>query len=269
MVIKEPERGSIEKVHIDLQNVPPEKRYSEYLKMVKANRAAAAERRARRAPKAMKRREIMFKLKEKRRQAERKLKKERFEAKQKKEITRPLASLEVGMEVDGVVQNVEMFGCFVDIGAERDGLLHIREMDTAGWVVRAGDAVDPGQRLEGLRVKYVDAAADNPKLQLSLRGAQGRPDVDLDKDPLSEFEEGDELWGVVTKVTNFGAFVDCGAVVDGFLHLKDYPDRVMGRPATESFYNGMRLRVYVKEVELDKNRLKITHIRPEWLPTVW
>mmetsp|Transcript_27849 Transcript_27849/g.36535 ORF Transcript_27849/g.36535 Transcript_27849/m.36535 type:complete len:310 (-) Transcript_27849:142-1071(-) len=260
------DQKSIEKVYVDLQTVPKESRHEEYLKMVQANRAAAAERRARRAPKAMRRRELLFKVKSAQQQKDKEVKAQRRKAKLEKEITHPLTSLEEGMEVTGVITNVEKFGCFVDIGAERDGLLHIKDMDVEGWVVRASDVVETGDEVKVL-IKFCDPMTN--KLGLSMRPSEKIREIDLDKDPLTEFDEGDELWGIVTKVTNFGAFVDCGAEVDGFLHLMDYPDRIKGRPATESFYKGMRLRVYVKEVELSKKRMKVTHVRPEWLPAVW
>lgn len=43
--------------------------------------------------------------------------------------------------------------------------------------------------------------------------------------PLSEVREDDELWGEVTKVSNYGAFVDVGVKVQGFLHIIYYPKR--------------------------------------------
>lgn len=46
-----------------------------------------------------------------------------------------------------------------------------------------------------------------------------------DRTPLSEVRVDDELWGEVTKVSNYGAFVDCGVEVDGFLHVMYYPKK--------------------------------------------
>lgn len=46
-----------------------------------------------------------------------------------------------------------------------------------------------------------------------------------DRTPLSEVQVDDELWGEVTKVSNYGAFIDCGVEVDGFLHVMYYPKK--------------------------------------------
>jgi len=46
-----------------------------------------------------------------------------------------------------------------------------------------------------------------------------------DRTPLSEVRVDDELWGEVTKVSNYGAFIDCGVEVDGFLHIMYYPKK--------------------------------------------
>ena len=43
--------------------------------------------------------------------------------------------------------------------------------------------------------------------------------------PLSEVEEDDELWGEITKVSNYGAFLDVGVEVQGFLHIIYYPKK--------------------------------------------
>jgi len=255
-----------EKVVIDLQTIPKEKRHEEYLRMVKSNRELAAERRTKRLPKAMKKRQLLFKIKDQRTKKQQEERKERRIAKQQKEITRPLASLEEGMEVEGTVTNVERFGCFVDIGAERDGLLHIQDMKADVWVARISDFLKTGDVVK-VFVKAINATTN--KLELSMKTLESIKLIDLDKEPLTAYEPDDELWGVVTKVTNFGAFIDCGAEVDAFLHIMDYPERVKGESATKSFFSGMRLRVYVKEVDLGKNRLKVTHERPETLPVVW
>lgn len=48
--------------------------------------------------------------------------------------------------------------------------------------------------------------------------------------PLSEVREDDELWGEVTKVSNYGAFLDVGVEVPGFLHVIYYPNKpLVGR----------------------------------------
>ena len=122
--------------------------------------------------------------------------------------------------------------------------------------------------------------------------------------PLSDVREDDELWGEVTKVSNYGAFVDVGVEVQGFLHIIYYPKRGPVRcfalacvawkclyPRTEHgpdrraytrtrtrtyqgaltqdvFYPGQRLRLWAMEVDNERRRLKLTGDRPRSLPRV-
>ena len=85
---------------------------------------------------------------------------------------------------------------------------------------------------------------------------------------IDELEDDEELWAVVRRVTSFGAFVDVGTTKDAFLHLNDFPDRLVGEQAPDVFKRGQRLRVYVREVDLEQNRLKVTAFRPKTLPKV-
>lgn len=82
------------------------------------------------------------------------------------------------------------------------------------------------------------------------------------------FEEGSQVWGEVTRVTYFGAFVDVGAEAEAFLHVSDYPERMIGQSAPDCFSRGQRLLAYVKELDLEANRLKLTKFRPKELPRV-
>lgn len=61
---------------------------------------------------------------------------------------------------------------------------------------------------------------------------QGEVEAEEDleaRTPLSEVREDDELWGEVTKVSNYGAFLDVGVEVPGFLHVIYYPNKPLVR----------------------------------------
>ncbi len=84
---------------------------------------------------------------------------------------------------------------------------------------------------------------------------------------LDMLEEGDELWGTVSKLSNFGAYIAAGLEVEGFLHVRSWPkhNRCSG---TEAFHIGERLRVWVEHVDLERKRIKLTGVRPTFLPTI-
>ncbi len=68
-------------------------------------------------------------------------------------ITRPVKELVVGSWVDGKVRNILPHGAYVDIGAEKDGLLHVKDMSES-FTTSPSDKVQPGQ-LVSVRVKHV------------------------------------------------------------------------------------------------------------------
>jgi ribosomal protein S1 len=187
-------------------------------------------------------------------------------------VTVALSDLQQGQWLPGKVRNLQPFGAWIDIGAERDGLLHVSDM-SEGFTPSVADAVYTGQVLN-VTVKFVDAGAS--KLALSLvpltsgaaaaaqRGADGGP---LTAEPLEAVEAGDELWGEVVKVTNFGAYVECGVDVQGFLHITEWP-AAGGRSPNEVFSRGQRLRTWVLQVDSEASRLKLTGERPDYLPRI-
>ncbi len=85
-------------------------------------------------------------------------------------VTRPVKELIVGSWVDGKVRNILPYGAYVDIGAEKDGLLHVKDMSEC-FVSNPHDKVEPGQ-LVNVRVKHV---AMNPAvIALSLVPEKGK-----------------------------------------------------------------------------------------------
>lgn len=124
----------------------------------------------------------------------------------------PLRELVVGAEMRGEVQNIVRHGVFVDVGATRDGLVHIRDMSVdfvydPQDIVRAGDNVP-------VWVKYVNPVTNT----LGLTMVKPRGNV-ADRVPVSDIVIGQRYEGTVERVTNYGAYVDIGADRLAFLHV--------------------------------------------------
>lgn len=139
---------------------------------------------------------------------------------------RRLKDLKPGMELEGKVTSIALYGVFVDIGVGRDGLVHISEMsdtriETPSELVQIGDVVT-------VRVKSVDA--DSRRISLTMRNSERaekaprqraprRPEVD--KDRLSQIQVGDIVEGTITGYAPFGAFADIGVGKDGLIHVSE------------------------------------------------
>ena len=110
----------------------------------------------------------------------------------------------------GHVRSVMDFGAFVDLGGV-DGLLHIADMSWSR-VAKASDVVKPGDELT-VKVLKIDAASR--KLGLGLKQLQEDPWTVAAR----SFNTGDRVNGTVSRLTDFGAFVELLPGVDGLVHL--------------------------------------------------
>ena len=123
------------------------------------------------------------------------------------------ASTQIGDTVKGTVKSFTSFGAFIDLGGF-DGLLHINDMSW-GHVARPKDFVKKGQEIE-LRVIRLDPA--EKRINLSLKH--------FSEDPWVHFEEkyhvNDIVKGKVTKLTEFGAFVELEEGIEGLVHISEF-----------------------------------------------
>ena len=122
-------------------------------------------------------------------------------------------SVQIGDTVKGTVKSFTSFGAFIDLGGF-DGLLHINDMSW-GHVARPKDFVKKGQEIE-LKVIRLDPA--EKRINLSLKH--------FAEDPWIHFEDkyhvDDIVKGKVTKLTDFGAFVELEEGIEGLVHISEF-----------------------------------------------
>ena len=116
-----------------------------------------------------------------------------------------LADIKPKMRFEGTVKKIELFGAFVDIGAERNGLVHISQLRQSR-VNRVADVVKEGDRVT-VWVKSVD-----PKQGLINLTMIEPPPLDW-----SDLQRNLKLTGKVVHVEDFGAFVSFGGPKDGLV----------------------------------------------------
>ena len=118
----------------------------------------------------------------------------------------------IGDEVTGTVKSFTSFGAFIDLGGF-DGLLHINDMSW-GHVNRPKDYVKKGQEI---KLKVIRLEPEDEKINLSLKH--------FSEDPWSSFEDRyqveDVIKGKVTKLTDFGAFIEIEEGIEGLAHISE------------------------------------------------
>ena len=123
------------------------------------------------------------------------------------------SNVKIGDTVKGTVKSFTSFGAFIDLGGF-DGLLHINDMSW-GHVARPKDFVKKGQEIE-LKVIRMDEA--EKRINLSLKH--------FTEDPWMHFEDtyhvNDVVKGKVTKLTDFGAFIELEEGIEGLVHISEF-----------------------------------------------
>ena len=121
-------------------------------------------------------------------------------------------AVSIGDEVEGAVKSFTSFGAFVDLGGF-DGLLHINDMSW-GHVTRPKDYVKKGEQI---KLKVIRLDSEEKKINLSLKHFYD--------DPWSTFEEkyhvDQVIKGRVTKLTDFGAFIEIEEGIEGLAHISE------------------------------------------------
>ncbi|MDR2418005.1 MAG: 30S ribosomal protein S1 [Treponema sp.] len=119
----------------------------------------------------------------------------------------------IGADVIGVVKSFTSFGAFVDLGGF-DGLLHINDMSW-GHVTRPKDFVKRGQEIQ-LKVIRLDPA--DKRINLSLKHFTDDPWVHFE----DKYHVNDIVKGRVTKITDFGAFIELQEGIEGLAHISEF-----------------------------------------------
>jgi small subunit ribosomal protein S1 len=161
---------------------------------------------------------------------------------------RTWASLEEGQVREGVVRSVKDFGAFVDLGGV-DGLLPIGEMSWSR-IAKADDLVKIGDKVT-VKVLKIDPTAR--KLTLGLKQLTPSPwEAVADKYP-----RGAMIKGKVTKLMDFGAFVELEPGVEGLIHISELsPTRV--RRVADIVKAGQEVEVRILKVEPEVKKIALS-----------
>lgn len=157
-------------------------------------------------------------------------------------------NLEEGSLVKGVVRRLTDFGAFVDVGGI-DGLVHISEVS---WerVEHPRDVLTVGEEIE---VKVLEVIPERERVSLSIRKAQPDPWTDVSR----KFNPGDIVEGKVTRLVNFGVFVELMPGVEGLVHISQVADHHVKHPS-EVVKEGEKIKVKVLDLRPEEKRISLS-----------
>ena len=160
----------------------------------------------------------------------------------KKRIVRKLA---VGQEVQGRVKRLTDFGAFVDIGVGTDALVHVSEMSQRR-VKSPKDVLSVGEEITAW-IKALDKEHNRISLTLLPPGTR----------TIRDLETGEVLTGTVTRVTNYGAFVDIGVGYEGMVHVKEMAHGYVNHPS-DVVQEGQEIQVEVLKINRRRGQIDLS-----------
>ncbi len=170
------------------------------------------------------------------------------EASQGEERAKLLESLKEGQIVHGVVKNITDYGAFVDLGGI-DGLLHITDL---AWrrVRHPSEVVTPGQELDAKVLKY---DAEKNRVSLGLKQMGDDPWVGVSR----RYPSGTRLFGKVTNLTDYGAFVEIEPGIEGLVHVSEMDWTNKNVAPSKVVQLGDEVEVQVLEIDEDRRRISL------------
>jgi small subunit ribosomal protein S1 len=162
-----------------------------------------------------------------------------------------------GTMVEGTVRNLTNYGAFIEIEEGIDGLLHISDMSWTRKIGHPNEILEKGQRIS-CQVLNVDQ--DRKRIALGLKQLRDDP---WETDIPSRYEPGDVVKGKVTKLTNFGVFVELEPGLEGLLHISELADHKVDSPE-EVVRVGDEIEVKILRVDRGERKIGLSRKKAQW-----
>jgi small subunit ribosomal protein S1 len=162
-----------------------------------------------------------------------------------------------GSMVEGKVRNIANYGAFVEIEEGIDGLLHVSDLS---WTKKIGH---PSELLKkGENVQAVVLSVDQEKQRIALGLKQMSEDPWVNVIP-TQYRPGMVVKGHVTKIANFGVFVELAPGLEGLLHISEISDQKVEKPE-DVLKVGQELDVKILRVDGEERKIGLSLKRAQW-----
>ena len=129
-----------------------------------------------------------------------------------------------GTKVTGTVRNLTNYGAFIELEEGVDGLLHVSDMSWTRKISHANEMLKRGDKIE---CQVISVDEERRRIALGLKQLSGDPWETTIPD---KFRPGSIVTGKVTKITNFGVFVELEPELEGLLHISELSDQKIESP---------------------------------------
>ena len=159
-----------------------------------------------------------------------------------------VSNLQEGQVLQGVVKNITDYGAFVDLGGV-DGLLHVTDI---AWqrISHPSEALQIGETVE---VQVIRFNPETQRISLGMKQLQSDPWESVE----GKFPIGTKLEGRVTNITDYGAFVELEAGVEGLVHVSEMSWTKKNVHPGKIVSTSQQVEVMVLDVDLGKRRISL------------
>ena len=157
----------------------------------------------------------------------------------------------IGKKVKGSVKNLTNYGAFIEIESGIEGLLHVNDISWTKKLTHPSPELNKGDAVECV---ILDIDKERQRISLGMKQMQEDPWV---SEIPNKLKKGLVVDGKVTKITNFGVFVEILNGLEGLLHISEMGDKPVEKPE-EALQVGQEIKVKVLNVDLETRKIGLS-----------
>jgi small subunit ribosomal protein S1 len=173
-----------------------------------------------------------------------------LEEEQEKRAQATLAKIQPDMILDGKITRLMDFGAFVDIGGV-EGMVHVSEI-SHGRIKHPSEILAAGQAVKVKVLRIEAEKGGRPRIALSIKALE--PEI---WDQGFAFREGDVISGRVTRLVDFGAFIEIARGVEGLVHISEISYEKIPHPS-RALKEGQAVEVLVQKIDPENRRISLS-----------
>jgi small subunit ribosomal protein S1 len=162
-----------------------------------------------------------------------------------------------GSVVEGKVRNIANYGAFVEIEEGIDGLLHVSDLS---WTKKIGHPSEILKKGEPVRAVVLSVDQEKQRIALGLKQMQEDPWTTVIP---ANYRPGMVVHGTVTKIANFGVFVELEPGLEGLLHISEISDQKIEKPE-DTLKVGQEVEVKILRVDSEERKIGLSLKRAQW-----
>ena len=156
----------------------------------------------------------------------------------------------VGARVRGEVRNITNYGAFIELEEGIDGMVHVSDMSWTRKVNHPSEVIKKGDVIDAI---VLDVDANNQRISLGMKQLTDDPWADIDR----HFKVGDVVTGKVSKIANYGAFVELKEQIDGLVHISQISEERVEK-IKDVLEPGQEVTARVIKIDRDERRIGLS-----------